>query len=360
MRHAALSIALLNLAIALPATASGTVHVVNPDGSGDFATIQAAINASTHGDTILLTDGIFTGEGNRDLNYWGRAITICSESGDPESCVIDCQGDDASPHRGCRFCFGEGPGSRLQAVTIRNGYAHDYGSGRGGALEICSGSSPTISNCVFADNQATWGGAISCLDHCSPDIIACIFSRNFARYSAGAIDLVDQCLPVISYCTFWANQTPGYSAALNCEYSLPIVENCTFVMNVCLHSAAIGVFAASGLIMDNSIVAFTNTGMGIICEDGNAYLTCCDVFGNDHGDWVGCIADQIGVEGNICLDPLFCDAHDGDFSISCASPCAPSSPPNQDCELIGAFTIGCGGTPVVQTTWGDIKAMFRP
>ena len=54
------------------------ICVVNPDGSGDFPTIQAAIDAGC--ETIELSDGIFTGEGNWDIDYGGRSITIRSQS----------------------------------------------------------------------------------------------------------------------------------------------------------------------------------------------------------------------------------------------------------------------------------------
>ena len=59
-----------------------TLHV-----PGDYPTIQAAIDASVDGDTVLIADGTYTGEGNRDLDFGGRAITVRSAGG-PEHCVI--------------------------------------------------------------------------------------------------------------------------------------------------------------------------------------------------------------------------------------------------------------------------------
>lgn len=53
----------------LPAT-----YLVTAGGTGDFPTIQAAIDASVAGDTILLADGTFTGDGNWDLDFGGRSI----------------------------------------------------------------------------------------------------------------------------------------------------------------------------------------------------------------------------------------------------------------------------------------------
>ena len=42
-----------------------TTYLVNPEGTGDFPTIQAAIDAVVDGDIIELNDGTFTGDGNR-------------------------------------------------------------------------------------------------------------------------------------------------------------------------------------------------------------------------------------------------------------------------------------------------------
>lgn len=112
------------------------------------------------------------------------------------------------------------------------------------------------------------------------------------------------------------------------------------------------------ILIENTIIAFSSSGEAIMgCRF--VTLSCCDLYGNAGGDWVGIIADQYGISGNICEDPLFCDPANEDFTIQCDSPCAPFTPPNVECHLIGAWPIGCGGTPVTSTTWGGIKAMFK-
>jgi hypothetical protein len=92
---------------------------VTPEGTGDFATIQAAIEFARPGDTIGLADGIFTGEGNYEIDFLGKAITLQSVSGDPATCVLDCE----QRGRALSFVRGEGPGTIVHAITIRRGRA---------------------------------------------------------------------------------------------------------------------------------------------------------------------------------------------------------------------------------------------
>jgi hypothetical protein len=114
------------------------------------------------------------------------------------------------------------------------------------------------------------------------------------------------------------------------------------------------------LVVENSILSFGEGGEAVYCGPYlDVALTCCDIYGNEGGDWVGCIEDQYGVNGNISEDPLFCDPGSGDFTLQECSPCAPFSPPNPECDLIGAWPVGCGGTPTVESTWGALKALFR-
>ena len=109
-----------------------------------FATIQKAIDSAFDSDTVLVADGTYTGPGNRNLDFLGKAITVRSESG-PENCIIDCN------HAGCGFKFDddEDANSILDGFTITNGF------GRGGGI-YCRDSSPTIKNCIITGNM---GGA---------------------------------------------------------------------------------------------------------------------------------------------------------------------------------------------------------
>jgi hypothetical protein len=77
---------------------------VYPDGSGTAPTIAAAIDSAHYeGDIIELADGVFTGEGNRDLYAVEQMFIIKSMSGNPEACIIDVEGSPQEPHWGIVF-----------------------------------------------------------------------------------------------------------------------------------------------------------------------------------------------------------------------------------------------------------------
>jgi len=152
--------------ILLPSRGTPATYLVRPDGTGDYPTIREAIDASVDGDAIELTDGTFTGEGNRDLDYEGRSITIRSQSGDPLACIIDCE-------REGRGFLGFLPGS-LEGVTVTRGETTSFG----GAIMVYQGQF-TVRRCIFFDNHASGNGGAVFIDLCSRvTFTQCTFASN--------------------------------------------------------------------------------------------------------------------------------------------------------------------------------------
>ncbi len=95
--------------------------VIAPDGSGDAANIQSAVDAAEAGDVILLEDGTYTGDGNRDIDLNGKNLTVKSRSSDPETCIIDCEGTSSVAHRGFYLHSGETSVSVIEDLNATNG-----------------------------------------------------------------------------------------------------------------------------------------------------------------------------------------------------------------------------------------------
>ena len=102
MLRAGLLASLGLLLAASPSTAR--IWFVTPDGAGDAPTILAAIDsAASSGDIIELADGVYTGDGNRDLHNMEKMFAIRSASGNPEACILDVQGSAEDHHWGIIF-----------------------------------------------------------------------------------------------------------------------------------------------------------------------------------------------------------------------------------------------------------------
>jgi len=397
-------------------TQAAIIHV-----PADSSTIQAGINGAVNGDTVMLADGIYTGVGNRYIDYYGKAIRVISESGNPDNCIIDCQ------KAGCGFLFhsGEGHGSVLEGVTIKNGQ-FDWGGG----IDCWDYSSPTLVNVSFLENTATWGGGIRCWNS-SPILINVTFSKNSANAGGGyygqnsSPTLINVTFsentaiwgggmycdsnPILTKVTFSNNHaewggglfSDGISASLtNCIFSSNhgssggaieswnsslTLSECVFSENTAQEGGAMlcwdsshlhlnkctfygnsttsswgGIFSGdnSSVFLVNSIVAFTRAGGTVGCDGlSSATLSYCDVYGNVGGDWVACIAGQDTIAGNISCNPKFCYPDTGDFYLGGNSCCVGAG-----CDSLGnpdsSIDIGAFGVGCPPLLPGPFSLLF--
>jgi parallel beta-helix repeat protein/predicted outer membrane repeat protein len=369
-------------------TSINSTHYITAEGSGDFPTIQAAINASALRDTIELADETFSGEGNRDLDFGGRNLTIRSEGGDPAACIIDCQGLPGAQHRGFDFHLGETTASVVRDIRIINGY-HDYGGGiacsnsspqlinvvvadcgsplSGGGLYLAHGSSAEMTDCEIRDNVSGARGGGLCIYLASPVLDNCVVSGNSAADNGGGVfgqgtssSITDCSLlnnstgsnggglylwdaddSVVTGCVLVGNSCAYRGGGANFYSTNTSLSMCTFVDNSGPSGSGVSVRGGSAVTMDNVLLAFNTGGSeGLYLEAATStcVLTCSDIYGNDGGNWTIDIDSQLGPNGNIEDDPQFCDVATGDFTIREGSPCSDAV---SACGQIGALGIGC-------------------
>lgn len=146
----------------------------------EYPVIQAGIDAALDEDTVLVASGIYSGEGNFDLDFAGKAILVSSESG-PESTIIDA--DEAG--RGFYFHRNETSASVLKGFKIINGYVPSESCGGG---IFCYYSSPTIRGNIITECDAYWGGGIGFL-YASPTIDGNLIVDNTSDRGGGIASL---------------------------------------------------------------------------------------------------------------------------------------------------------------------------
>lgn len=378
--HIMLIIGLLGLG---SCSAHATVFVVHADGSGDFPTIQAALDAALPGDTIELTDGLFTGDGNRDLDFGGKALTLRGQSGNADLCVLHCQASSSDTHRGFHFHSGEGPETEIADLTVWSGFGHydEFTISRAGGA-YCENTSPTMRRCAFVECRADFGGAVVILGRGAPLIEDCRFILNSATYEAGAICCRDSVAVVLDGCTFTENAANIRAGALlSDDFGAPQVIRCTFIRNTAPNGGGAYICGEAESLFDgcsfvsNGADPYVNSGAGLFCachglavmeaciiafspagsavgqlSGGEIDVACLDIFGNAHGDWVDYIADQYGINGNFSADPLFCEPANDIYTLDTTSPCLPGRHPFGDlCGLIGAHPVGCPANGVPES-----------
>ena len=341
----------------------------------DQPTIQAGIDASAPGDTVLVSPGTY----QENIDFHGKAIVVESEQG-PAATVIDGGGMATV----VQFASGEAPSSMLSGFTIRNGLS----SGFGGGIFIGS-SSPSVINNMIVDNIGCDGGGGIAIWFGSPIIRGNVIARNLpvgcnssGGAGGGGIMVFQPGAAQILYNTVMDNgrTTAGIAGGGILLYSagFPVVLGNTITGNSCFNmGGGIGALSSGGIIADNLItgnqavemggglsfgathlVVVNNTIVGNAAPQGSdvfvegydtstrvvsnivqagvgqTALYCSpfyssgpldfafnDVFAPSGTTYSGACADQTGIAGNISADPLFVDPGGNDYHLQRGSPC---------------------------------------
>ncbi len=320
-----------------------------------YPTIQAAINASSNGNIVEVAPGTYTGEGNINVNFLGKNITVRSQLGSSYT-TIDC-GGVGSLNRAFVFDSNEGSGAVLQGFTIQNGDARGrpnfdiyYNDEHGGAIRIRS-ASPTITDCVFKNNNGLLGGAIHCMKIANePDIVYptfnnCVFEGNYAASDGGAILFINS-HPTMNNCVFSDNDANAYGGAFYIIYGDGTFNNCTFNGNTSasIHGGTI-LCSATEITLNRCIISNTVTGYGISAWSGSiTNLNCCDIWNNAPTNF-SMNGTTLNIDANtIYENPFYCDEANNDFTINENSLCAAEFSPCG--QLIGTYGVGCAAPTV--------------
>ncbi|TVQ52531.1 MAG: hypothetical protein EA377_09965 [Phycisphaerales bacterium] len=138
---------------------------------GDFANVQDAIEAAPAGTTVILAPGTYT----EPIDTAGKAVHLLS-SGGPDVTTIDVTGLNTSA---ITIANGEGPDTIIEGFTFTGGNAQ-YGGGM-----FVSGADPTVINCHFINNTATYGGGVAVLDGGMSFSVDMFVSDNSAEQGGG-------------------------------------------------------------------------------------------------------------------------------------------------------------------------------
>jgi hypothetical protein len=290
-RVAAASIVAFGVASSAPAA---RLHVCPKLGR-----LANTINSAVDGDEVVLEPGLYrTGA----LDFAGKAITVRSIS--PENpavvaaTIIDCGGTLDSPRRGFTFRSGEGPGSVLAGLTIRNGFGplEDHEGAlysAGGGLYIRQ-ASPSIRNCVFDGCVAdAWGGGVYCHQG-SPVFSGCTFRNCAASGGTGGAIYCNTTNLTLRDCRLLGNSA-GYGGAIYSFYGRLAISNCQFGGNsVTANGGAIRINTSpvDGVQILNCLLVGNSAGQqgGAVHGTGSSISALnCTFSGNGAGSLGGAI-----------------------------------------------------------------------
>lgn len=183
------------IAADLYVSASGTY-----DGKPAYVDLQAAIDASSNGDTIWVEDGFICSTGKtEDVTYGtsriliSKAVTVRSRSGTLENPAVirgawhDPDSEIALGANAVRCVRSSSSGARLIGFRLEGGATRGDGAW---SSSLCRGGgylgNGILSNCLVVANQAVGAGGVSG-SRDSTWLYRCIVTNNYASENAGGI-----------------------------------------------------------------------------------------------------------------------------------------------------------------------------
>ena len=283
--------------------------------SDNYALIQGGGVSVLVSDSINIRDSRITN--NRVSVAWGGGIFLRTTTAKVTGCYV---GQNKNP-MGAEGRPGETAESRGAGIAVLLSTAEidscqiiqNSGFEYGGVYSIYSDLS--LKNSIVYNNVAVYSPAIGAygsfnIDH---NTIACNYSVNDTSYgSASPIEMHNNIAVKLN------SQTLAYEATktelLSAEYNLAST-------------------------VSNNIVAFNSCDAMDFNDDSGYSIELNNLWNPVCGDaYQGLFADEIGINGNISADPLFCEVSDSGFYIDVSSACSGSGTEGSN---IGARDTGC-------------------
>ncbi len=325
--------------LSISALCGAEIITVDNDAPADFNNIQAAIDSANNGDIVIISPGTYSGNGNRDIDFKGKAITVRStEPNNPNivaATIIDCNGDWFDEHRGFVFHSNEDSNSVISGLSIINGYSVPFETqidgvqaifNEGGAVFCCQ-SSPIIKKCLFTNNRALRGGAIGCEVDANVTIIGCEISNNIALLDfgnggdGGGIH-IHYSTAIIEDCLISNNQ--AYAAGggiynIGIDVNSLILKRCKIInnyANITASASGGGIMCYGSINIIGCLIADNtskSSGGGLRLINEISSISECTIAGNRSQHDIGgglCFSGDMSISNSIFWDNLAPDGKD--------------------------------------------------
>jgi len=271
-----------------------TARVITVGTSGDFETIQEAIDAASSGDIIFVSMGIY----RENIHFHGKNIVLRSFNPINSTVVANTKIDGDNVDSVVTFSGTETSECVLSGFTIKNGEA-TYGGGISG-----NGASPTIAFNVISDNTAYMGAGIN---RCHG-----LIKNNIIRDNTAESDTMDDskgggirdCDGTIQNNMIYNNSAEGMGGGM--ALCVGRIENNTIFKNSAIGHG--GGMADCGGTIKNCIVW------------GNTALIDPQMYPTQGGSYC-CVEGGSMKNGNINVNPEFVDPVGFDLHLKAISPC---------------------------------------